>query len=103
MAHPPEAGDWARHARRTGSRRPLGIVGVGLGLDGGMNSESQASTIGKAWGTAAGLTVVMWGFQLFAFVDQYPIISLAVVVLVLWGLATIVAVWQPYRVSEPLT
>src|SRR3984957_8795570 len=103
MAHPPEAGDWARHARRTGSRRPLGIVGVGLGLDGGMNSDSQASTIGKAWWTVAGLTVLMWGFQLFAFVDQYPIISLAVVVLVLWGLATIVAVWQPYRVSPPLT
>ena len=45
------------------------------------------------------MTVLLWGFQLFGYVDVYPVISVAVVVLGLWGLGTIVAVWQPRAVS----
>ncbi|HEY4928593.1 MAG TPA: hypothetical protein VIH95_05535 [Acidimicrobiales bacterium] len=49
----------------------------------------------RIWWTVAGVTVLLWGLQLFGYVDLYPVLSAAVVVLVLWGLGTIVAVWQP--------
>jgi uncharacterized membrane protein len=52
----------------------------------------------RAGWTVAGMTVLFWGFQLFGYVDIYPVISVAVVVLGLWGLGTIVAVWQPHPV-----
>jgi uncharacterized membrane protein len=58
------------------------------------------SSVGHTWWTVAGLTVMLWGFQLFGYVDLYPAISAAVVILVLWGLGTIVAVWQPRQASE---
>ena len=57
------------------------------------------SSTARAWWTVAGMTVLLWGFQLFGYVDIYPIISLAVVVLGLWGLGTIVAVWHPRSVQ----
>ncbi len=60
------------------------------------------ATAARAWWTVAGMTVLLWGFQLFGYVDIYPIISLAVVVLGLWGLGTIVAVWHP-RPVQPRT
>ncbi len=60
------------------------------------------SSAARAWWTVAGMTVLLWGFQLFGYVDIYPIISLAVVVLGLWGLGTIVAVWHP-RSVQPRT
>ena len=54
------------------------------------------SPVARAWWTVAGLTVVLWGFQLFGYVDIYPAISVAVIVLGAWGIGTIVAVWQPH-------
>ena len=65
--------------------------------------EGELTPAGRAWWTVAGMTVLLWGFQLFGYVDLYPIISLAVVVLGLWGLGTIVAVWQPRRVRAGVT
>jgi uncharacterized membrane protein len=44
--------------------------------------------------------MVLWGFQLFGYVDVYPAISVAVVVLGAWGIGTIVAVWQPRPASR---
>ncbi len=60
----------------------------------------QTSPVVRAWWTVAGLTVVLWGFQLFGYVDIYPAISIAVVVLGAWGIGTIVAVWQPHTVPR---
>jgi uncharacterized membrane protein len=65
--------------------------------------EGELTPAGRVWWTVAGMTVLLWGFQLFGYVDLYPIISLAVVVLGLWGLGTIVAVWQPRRVRAGVT
>ena len=56
------------------------------------------SSAARAWWTVAGMTVLLWGFQLYGYVDVYPVISLAVVVLGAWGLGTIVAVWHPRAV-----
>jgi uncharacterized membrane protein len=58
------------------------------------------SAVARAWWTVAGLTVVLWGFQLFGYVDIYPVISVAVIVLGAWGIGTIVAVWQPHPVPR---
>ncbi len=54
-------------------------------------------TVARSWWTVAGLTVLLWGFQLYGYVDEYPLLSLAVVVLGAWGIGTVVAVWQPRR------
>ena len=61
---------------------------------------SALSSTARSWWTVAGLTVLLWGFQLFGFVDVYPVLSIAVVVLGLWGVGTIVAVWQPRPVGR---
>jgi len=58
-----------------------------------------STAITRTWWTVAGLTVLLWGFQLFGYVDIYPTLSIAVVVLAAWGLGTMVAVWQPRTVS----
>ena len=58
------------------------------------------SPVARAWWTVAGMTVVLWGFQLFGYVDIYPAISVAVIVLGAWGIGTIVAVWQPHPVPR---
>jgi uncharacterized membrane protein len=60
--------------------------------------ESVRLPAARAGWTIAGMTVLFWGFQLFGYVDIYPALSVAVVVLGLWGLGTIVAVWQPRAV-----
>ncbi len=66
------------------------------GTDGGEpTSPGAGGTVGRTWWTVAGITVLLWGFQLFGYVDVYPVLAVAVVVLVLWGLGTVVAVWQP--------
>ena len=61
--------------------------------------SSVRHSAARAGWTVAGMTVLFWGFQLFGYVDIHPWLSIAVVVLGLWGLGTIVAVWQPRRVS----
>ncbi len=70
----------------------------GSGADAAVPAAATVSA--RAWWSVAGLTVLLWGFQLFGFVDVYPILSLAVVVLGLWGVGTIVAVWQPRSVGR---
>ncbi len=52
---------------------------------------------GRAWWSVAGLTLVVWGFRLFGYVDMYPALGAAVAVLVIWGLGTVAAVWLPRR------
>ncbi len=54
---------------------------------------------GRAWWSVAGLTLVLWAFRLFGYVDVYPLLSVAVVVLALWGIGTVAAVWQPCRLG----
>jgi len=66
----------------------------------GSTAPDGPSAASRTWWTVAGLTVVLWGFQLFGYVDVYPVISVAVVVLGAWGIGTIVAVWQPHRVGR---
>jgi uncharacterized membrane protein len=65
--------------------------------------ESVRLSAARAGWTVAGMTVLFWGFQLFGYVDIYPALSVAVVVLGLWGLGTIVAVWQPRPVRPVIT
>jgi uncharacterized membrane protein len=67
-----------------------------------LGSDSVRLTAASAGWTVAGMTVLFWGFQLFGYVDIYPALSVAVVVLGLWGLGTIVAVWHP-RPVRPTT
>jgi uncharacterized membrane protein len=64
--------------------------------------ESVRLSAARAGWTVAGMTVLFWGFQLFGYVDIYPALSVAVVVLGLWGLGTIVAVWQPRPVRPAI-
>jgi uncharacterized membrane protein len=51
----------------------------------------------RTWWSVAGLTLVVWGFRLFGYVDMYPALGAAVAVLVIWGLGTVAAVWLPRR------
>lgn len=67
-----------------------------------LEPESVGLSAARAGWTVAGMTVLFWGFQLFGYVDIYPLLSVAVVVLGLWGLGTIVAVWHP-RPVRPAT
>ncbi len=53
----------------------------------------------KAWWSVAGLTLLLWAFRLFGYVDIYPLLSVPAVVLALWGIGTVAAVWQPRRPS----
>lgn len=62
--------------------------------------QDSPTPAGRAWWTVAGLTVVLWGFRLFGYVDVHPVLSVAVVVLGAWGIGTIVAVWQPRRIGR---
>lgn len=48
---------------------------------------------GRALWSIAGLTLLMWAVRLFGYVDLYPAVSVAVVVLGAWGLATAAGVW----------
>jgi hypothetical protein len=54
----------------------------------------------RPWWTVAGLTLILWGFRLFGYVDTYPLVSIAVVVLALWGIGTIAVVWQQVKVPS---
>jgi uncharacterized membrane protein len=51
----------------------------------------------RAWWTLAGVTVIVWAFLLFGYVDQFPALSIAVVVLGLWGLGTVAASFVPHK------
>ncbi|HLN18253.1 MAG TPA: hypothetical protein VK277_16050 [Acidimicrobiales bacterium] len=95
---PPTGTDWAarvkqffgpqgtpRH-RRDDPRRPRAV----------------RSTTSRVWWTVAGITILLWAFQLFGYVDTYPAVSLAVVVLGLWGLGTVLASWYPGEVDPRL-
>jgi hypothetical protein len=76
------------------------------GLTGRGRPDGQTERLGqvsRVWWTVAGLTVLLWAFELFGYVDIYPLISLAVVVLGLWGLGTILAVWQPWTVRRSVS
>ncbi|SRR5579875_9369 len=64
-----------------------------------LRRANPLSPAGRAWWSVAGLTVLMWGFRLFGYVDMYPMLSVAAVVLALWGLGTVVAVWLPRAVD----
>ena len=46
--------------------------------------------------------MVLWGLDLFGYVDIYPWVSLLVIGLVLWGLATVAASLYPKRVDPRL-
>ena len=44
-----------------------------------------------------GVIILLWALRLFGYVDIYPLISVAVVVLGLWGLGVLAASWAPWR------
>jgi uncharacterized membrane protein len=58
---------------------------------------------GRALWSVAGLTLVLWAVRLFGYLDQYPVLSIAVVVLGGWGLTTAAVVWKQWEVSRALT
>lgn len=68
----------------------------------GFSTLAPSFVDGRAWWTVAGITIVLWAFRLFGYVDMYPILSVAVVVLALWGLGTVAVVWLPRRASTLL-
>ncbi len=47
----------------------------------------------RSWWTAAGLTLLVWASSLVGYVSAYPGVTLAVVVVGAWGLATILVAW----------
>ncbi len=47
----------------------------------------------RSWWTAAGLTLLVWASSLVGYVSAYPAVTLAVVVVGAWGLATILVAW----------
>lgn len=49
----------------------------------------------RLWWTLTGVTLLIWSFLLFGYVDQYPILTLAVIVFGLWGLATVAGSLYP--------
>ncbi len=49
----------------------------------------------KCWWSVAGITLLLWGFSLFGWVDLYPWLSALIAVLVIWGLGTVIAPWAP--------
>jgi uncharacterized membrane protein len=51
-----------------------------------------------AW-TLAGATLLLWSIDLFGYVDQFPWLSVVMVVLSLWGFGTIVASWYPRSID----
>jgi uncharacterized membrane protein len=54
----------------------------------------------SAWWTVVGVTLLVWASQLFGYVNLYPLVTLAVVAVGLWGLATAGATWLPVRTSR---
>ena len=91
------AGTGATGDAADGSRAPAPAPpAVGTGGD-TSDASDTGWAVARSWWTVAGLTVLLWGFQLYGYVDVYPLLSLAVVVLGAWGIGTIVAVWQPRR------
>jgi uncharacterized membrane protein len=62
------------------------------GPDGDVPARSVAA---RAWWTVAGLTVLFWAFLLYGYVDIHPWLILCVLVLGVWGLATIAVSWTP--------
>jgi len=53
------------------------------------------SLAGRTWWTVTGVVLVLWALRLVEGVTTYPWISLAVVIVGLWGLATVAASWVP--------
>ena len=49
----------------------------------------------RLWWTLTGVTLLIWSFLLFGYVDQFPILTLAVIVLGLWGLGTVAGSLYP--------
>ncbi|MGC8463981.1 MAG: hypothetical protein ACP5P9_09990 [Acidimicrobiales bacterium] len=76
----------------------VGPEGTGDEPEQGVPVEGAGERLGlaeRAWWTAAGLVLVLWALRLFAAVTTYPWVVVAVVVLGIWGLATMAASWLP--------
>lgn len=65
-------------------------------------SGQESSAASKAWWTLAGITVLVWAFQLFGYVDVHPWLALFVIILGAWGLGTVGASWWPRSVNPRL-
>jgi hypothetical protein len=63
-------------------------------------TEHRMSPMARISWTVAGLTILTWAFQLYGYVDIYPLVSLAVIGVGLWGLGTIFVAWQPRVVDR---
>ena len=61
---------------------------------------SSPTTASRAWWTVAGITLLFWAFQLFGYVDLRPWVTVFVVLLGAWGLATVALSWTT-RTSRP--
>ena len=56
----------------------------------------------RVWWAVTGITIVLWGLELFGYVDIYPWVSLLVVFLCIWGLGTVAASLFPRAVDPRL-
>jgi hypothetical protein len=63
-------------------------------------ADRDDATSSSAWWTVVGVTLLVWASQLFGYVNLYPLVSLAVVAVGMWGLATVGATWLPVRTSR---
>lgn len=50
--------------------------------------------------TLCGVVILLWALDLFSAVDSLPLMAIGVVVIGVFGLATIVASWSPWRSSD---
>lgn len=84
---PHPSGAWGRRRRRLlapeGSPGPAGLP-----------------WLGRTWWSVAGIVLVVWALRLFGYVDVFPWLGAAVVVIGAWGLATVVVAWLPARPSR---
>jgi uncharacterized membrane protein len=82
-------GDGAQQATATKSQ-PSSPSQLGPSLEPDNRSWEE-----KTWWSVAGITLLLWGFSLFGWVDSYPWLSALIATLVIWGLGTVVAPWAP--------
>ncbi|HEX3793729.1 MAG TPA: hypothetical protein VHV57_04440 [Acidimicrobiales bacterium] len=53
----------------------------------------------RPWWFLTGVTLLIWSFLLFGYVDQFPALSIGVVVLGLWGLGTVAGSLTPRSID----
>jgi hypothetical protein len=93
--HQPAPSDQEPAAQPSGHTGDASVVEMVTPL-----SEPVRPVAARAWWTVVGITLLFWAFQLFGYVDTSPWLSLMVVLLGSWGLATVAVSWMAH-ISRP--